>query len=230
MSQELLIYFAMTRVAKQARPRGHLYAYSAQQQVRLLLGHSHLPTHKWPSVGAERVHQEHALHRSCLVFLFFCLCHGDWKLTCLLNNEAIFSRHFVNHPQAFLLDWNFSKRVLYMLSSSLRQSVCMVSLKIAIFQAKPCNCQRTSCVCVYNASPIVIFFFLFSHSNCLHCQDVTKQISREREKEETFPSHEGTIAPSGSHLGTIPHFMSSAQRPHIGFESVIWKTQMLCHV
>lgn len=36
-------------------------------------------------------------YRASPVFLWS--CHGDCKLTCLFNNEDVFFRHFVNHPQ-----------------------------------------------------------------------------------------------------------------------------------
>lgn len=55
-----------------------------------------------------------------------------------------------------LVDWNSSERALHAFPS-LSLSVCIVSLKIAIFLVKTHNCQRMSCVCVHNASSIVCF-------------------------------------------------------------------------
>lgn len=55
-----------------------------------------------------------------------------------------------------LVDWNSSERALHAFPS-LSLSVCIVSLKIAIFLVKTHNCQRMSCVCVHKASSIVRF-------------------------------------------------------------------------
>lgn len=83
-------------------------------------------------------------------------CHGDCKLTCLFNNEAVFSTILLITLRAFLIDWNLSEHALHAFPS-LSLSVCIVSLKIAIFLVKTHNCQRMSCVCVHNASSIVCF-------------------------------------------------------------------------
>lgn len=111
-------------------------------------------------------------------------CHGDWKLTCLFNNGGVFFLAILLITlRAFWLDWNFCRHVLYMLSSSLCPSVCLVSLKIAIFPVKPCNCQRTSCVCVYNASTIVFFFLFFFFLSSLSVCEKTNMLWRKRGKD-----------------------------------------------
>ena len=139
---------------KQVRPWDHFGVYSMQQQKQCWLGHIHLPMHEWHSVGAEHVHIQHS-YRASPVFLWS--CHGDCKLTCLFNNEAVFSLHFVNHPQGLPRWLKFEWALALHAFPSLTLSVCIVSLKIAIFLVKTHNCQRMSCVCIHNASSIVCF-------------------------------------------------------------------------
>lgn len=93
-------------------------------------------------------------YRASPVFLWS--CHGDCKLTCLFNNEDVFFRHFVNHPQG-LPHWLKFEWACFT-CSSLPLPVCLYCLlKIAIFLVKTHNCQRMSWVCVHNASSIVCF-------------------------------------------------------------------------
>lgn len=70
--------------------------------------------------------------------------------------KLFFSAILLITLRAFLIDWNLSEHALHAFPS-LSLSVCIVSLKIAIFLVKTHNCQRMSCVCVHNASSIVCF-------------------------------------------------------------------------
>lgn len=50
--------------------------------------------------GTQLVQSMFAIQHSQRVSpVFLWSCHGDCKLTCLFDNEAVFFRHFVNHPQ-----------------------------------------------------------------------------------------------------------------------------------
>lgn len=85
--------------------------------------------------------------------------------------------------RAFWLDWNFCRRVLYMLSSLLCPSVCLVSLKIDNYRASLERLPRTSCVCAYNASSIVFFSHPGNELSSLPGCDKTNILWKEKGKD-----------------------------------------------
>lgn len=118
-----------------------------------------------------------------------------------------------------------------MLSPSLCPSVCMVSLKIAIFPVKPCNCQRTSCVCVYNASSVVIFLsFYFSIATVFIARMWQNKYLVKGKGKRCFPHMKGQWHLQALTSARILHFMPSAHKLVYGFESVICNTMMLCNI
>lgn len=54
-------------------------------------------------------------------------CHGDCKLTCFFNNEAVFSAILLITLRAFFIDRNSSERALYAVAS-LPLPVCLYCL------------------------------------------------------------------------------------------------------
>lgn len=117
--------------------------------------------------------------------------------------------------RAFWLDWNFSRRALYMLPPSLCPSVCMVSLEIAIFPVKPCICQRTSCVCAYNASPIVFFSFYFSVATVFIARMWQNKYVLKGKGKRCFPHIQGLCYLQTLTSARSLHFMLSAYDLHM---------------
>lgn len=123
-------------------------------------------------------------YRASAVFLWS--CHGDCKLTCLFDNEAVFFCHFLNHPQGLLrwLKFEWARFICFSPSSA-----CLFVLSCWKWQSLWWKhiIIRGWAVSVFTMpAPLCVF-----HSNCLHCQDVTKQISLERGERRCFSNMEG---------------------------------------
>lgn len=162
----------------------------ARLYARRRLQHIHLHELEWPSVGAEHVDSTASSVR-------LWSCHGDCKPA--RQQWSCFFRHFVNHPLGLPRWLKFALHAV----PSLSPSVCIVSLKIAIFSVKTHNCQRMSCVCIHNASSIV----LFSIATVFIARMWLNKYPLKR-KGKMLLYHEGTMTVSGQMFTKDPlHFL-----------------------
>lgn len=137
------LVFRMMREDKQATSWVHCLEFCAAANPSPAWTHS--PPDTQVALGWCRAYSPHSADTEpARSFSGRVMVTGNWHVS---TTMAVFFFFYSPPPaillitlRAFWLDWNFSRRVLYMLSPSLCPSVCMVSLKIAIFPVKPRNC------------------------------------------------------------------------------------------
>lgn len=218
----------MTREGKQDRPWGHFFSeFCAAANPSPAWTHS--PTDTQVELGWCRAYSPHSADTEpARSFSGRVMVTGNWQASSTMKEFFFPAISWITF-RAFWLDWNFCRRVLYMLSPSLCPSVCMVSLKIAIFLVKPCNCQRTSCVCVYNASSVVIFLsFYFSIATVFIARMWQNKYLVKGKGKRCFPHMKGQWHLQALTSARILHFMPSAHKLVSGFE--ICNTMMLCNI
>lgn len=140
-------------ISNTRQPWDHFEVYSIQQWMQRRLGHS-----------PARTRVALSWYRACSPYnpaieplqsvSGRVMVTANWHASSTM--KLFFSAILLITLRVFLVDWNSSERALHAFPS-LSLSVCIVSLKIAIFLVKTHNCQRTSCVCVHNASSFVCF-------------------------------------------------------------------------
>lgn len=148
-------------------------------------------------------------YRASGVFLWS--CHGDCKLTCLSNNEAVFSAILLITLRAFFIDWNSSERVLYAFPPPSHSLFVLSRWKLQSFRWKHIIISGWAVSVFTMPAPLCVI-----HRNRLHCQDVTKQISLEREGKRCFSNTEGQWLPRA--ISPIPSTFKS-QRSWIELRS-----------